>query len=52
MTRRPKSILGVSYGHGDSSAALIVEGKLVAACEEERFNRIKHYAGYPTQSIQ
>lgn len=52
MTRRPKSILGVSYGHGDSSAALIVEGKLVAACEEERFNRIKHYAGYPTQSAK
>lgn len=52
MTRRPKVILGMSFGHGDSSACLVVEGKLVAACEEERFNRIKHYAGYPNASIQ
>lgn len=52
MTQRPKSILGLSYGHGDSSAALIVEGELIAACEEERFNRIKHFAGYPTQSVE
>jgi len=52
MTRKPKVVLGISFGHGDSSAALVVEGKLVAACEEERFNRIKHYAGYPNQSIE
>lgn len=52
MSRRSKIILGISYGHGDSSAALIVDGKIFAAAEEERFNRIKHFAGYPTESVR
>lgn len=52
MLHRPKNILGISYGHGDSSAALIVDGKLVAAAEEERFNRIKHFAGFPTEATR
>lgn len=52
MAKPPKIILGISYGHGDSSAALIVDDKLVAAVEEERFNRIKHFAGFPEQAIQ
>ncbi|NBX92601.1 MAG: carbamoyltransferase [Proteobacteria bacterium] len=52
MLHHPNVILGVSFGHGDSSAALIVGGQLVAAAEEERFNRIKHYALFPTQAVK
>jgi len=44
-------ILGLNAFHGDSAACLFVDGKLVAAAEEERFRRIKHWAGLPTQSI-
>src|SRR5437016_2482014 len=44
-------ILGLNAYHGDSSAALIRDGGLVAAAEEERFRRIKHWAGFPSQSI-
>lgn len=46
------NILGINAYHGDSSAAVVVNGQLVAAVEEERFNRIKHWAGFPKQSIQ
>jgi carbamoyltransferase len=52
MKSKPNIILGISYGHGDSSAALIIGDKLVAAAEEERFNRIKHYALFPDQAIR
>src|SRR6516165_10351612 len=45
------SILGLNAYHGDASAAIVVDGKLIAAVEEERFNRIKHWAGFPAQSI-
>lgn len=44
-------ILGINAFHGDSSAALIVDGRLLAAAEEERFRRIKHWAGFPSQAI-
>ncbi len=44
-------ILGLNAFHGDSSAALVRDGVLIAAVEEERFRRIKHWAGFPTQSI-
>jgi carbamoyltransferase len=44
-------ILGLNAFHGDSSACLIVDGNLVAAAEEERFRRIKHWAGFPSQAI-
>jgi carbamoyltransferase len=44
-------ILGLNAYHGDSAACLIRDGQLVAAAEEERFRRIKHWAGLPTQSI-
>lgn len=44
-------ILGLNAFHGDSSAALVRDGKLIAAVEEERFRRIKHWAGFPSQSI-
>lgn len=43
-------ILGVHIGH-DSSAALIVDGRIVADVAEERFTRTKHYAGLPIQSV-
>ena len=44
-------ILGLNAFHADSSAALVRDGVLVAAAEEERFRRIKHWAGFPSQSI-
>ena len=44
------NILGIHIGH-DSSAALVVDGKIVADVAEERFTRIKHYSGLPTRSI-
>jgi carbamoyltransferase len=44
-------ILGLNTTHGDSSACLIVNGKLVAAAEEERFTRIKHSSEFPLQAI-
>ncbi|MEP7305905.1 MAG: carbamoyltransferase C-terminal domain-containing protein [Acidobacteriota bacterium] len=40
-------ILGLNAFHGDASAALLEDGHLVAALEEERLNRIKHWAGFP-----
>lgn len=45
-------ILGLNAYHGDSSACIIKEGKLIAAVEEERFRRIKHWAGFPSQAIK
>ena len=45
-------ILGINAFHGDSSAALIKNGKIVCAAEEERFRRIKHWAGFPSESIK
>ena len=45
-------IIGINAFHGDSSACLLKDGKLVAAAEEERFRRIKHWAGFPSQSIK
>lgn len=45
------NILGINAYHGDSSACLVQNGKLIAAAEEERFKRIKHWAGFPVDSI-
>lgn len=45
-------ILGLNAFHGDASAAILVDGELVTAIEEERLNRIKHWAGFPEQSIR
>jgi carbamoyltransferase len=45
-------ILGINAYHGDSSACLIKDGILVAAVEEERFRRIKHWAGFPSEAIK
>jgi carbamoyltransferase len=44
-------ILGINAYHSDVSAALVADGELVAAIEEERFRRIKHYAGFPAEAI-
>ncbi len=46
------AILGINAYHGDASASLVVDGQLVAAVEEERFNRVKHWAGFPAESIR
>ncbi len=45
-------IIGINAYHADSSACIIKDGKLVTAVEEERFTRIKHFAGFPKLSIQ
>jgi len=45
-------ILGLNAYHGDSSACILIDGILVAAVEEERFRRIKHWAGFPINAIQ
>ena len=46
------AVLGISAYHGDAAAALVVDGRLEAAVEEERFTRIKHWAGFPRESIR
>lgn len=45
-------ILGLNAFHGDASACLVVDGILIAAAEEERFRRVKHWAGLPTEAIR
>lgn len=45
-------ILGLNAFHGDSSACALVNGQIVAAAEEERFRRVKHWAGFPSQAIR
>ncbi len=46
------NILGINAYHGNASAAVVCDGKLIAAVEEERFNRIKYAAGFPAQAIR
>src|SRR6266849_8754262 len=46
------NILGINAYHGNSSAAIVCDGRLVAACEEERFNRVKYAAGFPAQAVR
>ncbi|GAB4261480.1 MAG: carbamoyltransferase [Vicingaceae bacterium] len=45
-------ILGLNAYHGDSSACIFKDGELIAASEEERFRRIKHWAGFPSEAIK
>lgn len=45
-------ILGINAYHADASACLVRDGQIVAAVQEERFNRIKYWAGFPTQAIR
>src|SRR5215467_8917494 len=46
------NILGINAYHGNASAAIVCDGQLVAAVEEERFNRVKYAAGFPGQAIR
>ena len=46
------SIIGISCFYHDSAAALISDGNIIAAVQEERFSRIKHDPNFPTKSIQ
>jgi carbamoyltransferase len=45
-------ILGLNAFHGDSAACLLRDGVILAAAEEERFRRVKHWAGFPTEAIR
>lgn len=45
-------ILGLNAFHGDASAAILRDGVLIAAVEEERFRRIKHWAGFPSEAVR
>ena len=45
-------ILEINAYHGDSAACLLKDGILVSAAEEERFRRVKHWAGFPNRSIE
>src|SRR5215467_15748079 len=46
------NILGINAYHGNASAAIVCNGQLIAAVEEERFNRVKYAAGFPAQAIR
>jgi len=46
------NILGINAYHGNASAAIVCDGQLVAAVEEERFNRVKYAAGFPVAAIR
>ena len=45
------SILGISAFYHDSAAAIIEDGKIIAAAQEERFSRIKHDPSYPYNAV-
>ena len=49
---RSSYILGINAYHGDASACLIKDGVPVAAVEEERFKRVKHWAGFPGEAVK
>ena len=44
-------ILGINAFHADAAAALVRHGEIIAAAEEERVRRIKHWAGFPSEAI-
>src|SRR5271163_1998089 len=45
-------IVGINAYHGDSAACIVRDGRLVAAAEEERFRRVKHWAGFPSDAVR
>jgi len=45
-------ILGLNAYHADAAACLVKDGELIAAVEEERFRRVKHWGGFPSESIR
>lgn len=46
------NVLGINAYHGNASAAIVRDGQLIAAVEEERFNRVKYAAGFPAAAIR
>src|SRR5881409_2560549 len=50
--RAMTDILGISAFYHDSAACLLRDGEIIAAAQEERFNRKKHYSGFPTESVR
>ena len=46
------SILGISAFYHDSAAAIIIDGNIIAAAQEERFSRKKHDSGYPFHAVK
>ena len=51
VAQRQRRVLGISAYYHDSAACLVSDGRIVAAVQEERFTRKKHFAGFPAQSI-
>jgi len=47
-----KTILGISAFYHDSAATILIDGKIIAAAQEERFTRIKHDSSYPFHAIE
>ena len=45
-------VLGLNAYHGDAAACLLRDGAIIAAAEEERFRRVKHWAGFPAQAVR
>ena len=45
-------ILGINAYHADAAACIVMDGRLIAAAEEERFRRVKHWAGLPVRAVQ
>ena len=46
------SVLGISAFYHDSAAALLIDGKIIAAAQEERFTRVKHDSSYPFNAVE
>ena len=46
------TILGISAFYHDSAAAIVIDGKIIAAAQEERFTRKKHDSGYPFNAVE
>ena len=46
------SILGISAYYHDSAAAILIDGKIISAAQEERFTRIKHDSNYPFNAVE
>jgi carbamoyltransferase len=51
-SKEPTIVLGLNAYHANASAAIVVDGRLIAAVEEERLNRVKYAAGLPSRAIQ
>src|SRR6266436_4583265 len=51
-SKKPSIVLGLSAYYHDSAAALVVDGRIVAAAQEERFTRKKHDPGFPAKAVE